>query len=96
MPLSHQTTKAIDFLYRIFTLVRGNEFSYIFLNTLRKFEKYDWHCPNESRKDQSIVWILDIYRIVRASFIIRMSLYSSSMTFGLFFHDWYEIAEHDQ
>ena len=73
------------FLYRIFTLVRGNDSSYIFLNTLRKFEKYDWHCPNESRKDQSMLWILDTYRIVRASFIIRMSLYSLSMTFGPFF-----------
>ena len=44
--ISANCYRIVELSNRIVTLVRGNDSSYIFLNTLTKFEKYDWHCPN--------------------------------------------------
>ena len=67
------------FLYFILSWVVGNDSSYVFLNNLRKFEKYVWQSWNESRDVQSMFCIFSMNLNFRCSFIMRIVLYSLSI-----------------
>ena len=73
------------FLYFILTRVIGNYSSYIHLNSLRKFEKYDWQSVNETKADQFVFWIFSMNFSVFVSLIIRIVLYSLLIECSLHF-----------